>query len=129
MQHSTVPSARPMTRRVHTPNCLDKYPLKQQNIDWFNKVYFNPDNLSIGLPTHFHLLEESNLMRQQCSLSGSWQFQLDPEGSLTVESLAPDREVPVPLPWQAALPELEQYSGYAWYRRYVNLAEDWLRGE
>jgi hypothetical protein len=68
-------------------------------------------------------------MRQQCSLSGPWQFQLDPEGSLTVESLAPDREVPVPLPWQAALPELEQYSGYAWYRRYVNLAEDWLRGE
>ncbi len=68
-------------------------------------------------------------MRQQCSLSGLWQFQLDPTGSRTVESLAPDREIPVPLPWQAAFPDLEQYSGYAWYRRYVNLTEDWLSGE
>jgi hypothetical protein len=68
-------------------------------------------------------------MRQQCPLSGQWQFQLDPDGSLTVASLAPDREIPVPLPWQAAFPDLQQYSGYAWYRRSVEVTDDWLRGE
>jgi hypothetical protein len=65
----------------------------------------------------------------QRSLQGSWQFQLDPEGSISVESLNPDREIPVPLPWQAAFPELQQYSGYAWYRRAFDLDAQWLGGE
>src|SRR5689334_11806453 len=68
-------------------------------------------------------------MRQSRSLAGSWQFQLDPDGTLTVDTLAPDREIQVPLPWQAAFPDLQQYSGYAWYRRYIELDDDWLGGQ
>jgi hypothetical protein len=33
------------------------------------------------------------------------------------------------MPWQAAFPELQHYSGYAWYRRSVDLDESWLAGE
>jgi len=68
-------------------------------------------------------------MRRQISLAGTWQFQLDPDGTLTHASLAPDRSIAVPLPWQAAFPELATYSGYAWYRRSVELDEAWLDGE
>ena len=68
-------------------------------------------------------------MRSSRSLAGSWQFQLDPDGSLTVATLAPDREIPVPLPWQAAFPDLRRYSGFAWYRREVDLPAEWLAGE
>jgi hypothetical protein len=41
-------------------------------------------------------------MRRHRSLAGSWQFQLDPTGALTPGTLAPDREIPIPLPWEAA---------------------------
>ncbi|MBZ0287864.1 MAG: glycoside hydrolase family 2, partial [Anaerolineae bacterium] len=68
-------------------------------------------------------------MRVQESLAGSWQFQIDPEGLVRVDHLTPDREIPVPLPWQAAFPELETYSGYAWYVRDVEVDADWLAGE
>jgi hypothetical protein len=68
-------------------------------------------------------------MRLQQSLAGSWNFQLDPEGILRVENLAPDRTIHVPLPWQAAFPELEDYSGYAWYVRDIDIDEQWLNGE
>ncbi|MBF6612419.1 MAG: hypothetical protein IVW55_04755 [Chloroflexi bacterium] len=68
-------------------------------------------------------------MRQHRSLNGLWQFQIDPEGSLSVASLFPEVEIPVPMPWQAALPDMRAYSGYAWYRRYVDLEDEWLSGE
>jgi hypothetical protein len=68
-------------------------------------------------------------MRQTRSLAGFWQFQLDPEGLLEAATLAPDRQIQVPMPWQAAFPELQQYSGYAWYRHYFELEETWLGGE
>ena len=68
-------------------------------------------------------------MRLQRSLAGQWQFQLDPEGTLHPASLQPDRTITVPLPWQAALPELERYSGYAWYERNLDLEAEWLTGE
>lgn len=68
-------------------------------------------------------------MRRHLSLAGSWKFHLDPEGTGTLESLDFEREIPVPLPWQAAFPELRQYDGYAWYERGVRLEEDWLKGE
>jgi hypothetical protein len=68
-------------------------------------------------------------MRHTAALSGQWQFQLDPAGTLTVHTLEPDRLIPVPLPWQAAFPELQAYSGYAWYRRAVEVEADWLEGE
>lgn len=68
-------------------------------------------------------------MSQQRSLAGSWQFQIDPDGTLQVADLLPDREIYVPLPWQAAFPELELYSGYAWYRYTLDLDSSWLDGE
>jgi len=68
-------------------------------------------------------------MRPSRSLAGQWSFQIDPEGELTTSQLQPDREITVPLPWGAAFPELVRYSGYAWYQRTVDLAEDWLTGE
>jgi len=68
-------------------------------------------------------------MRHQISLSDTWQFQLDPQGRLTHATLAPDQTIAVPLPWQAAFPELQQYSGYAWYRRSIDLGSAWLGGE
>src|SRR4051794_16095579 len=68
-------------------------------------------------------------MRNYSSLSGDWQFQLDPDGSLGPDSLDPDRTITVPMPWQAAFPELASYSGYAWYRRSFEVPEDWPGGE
>ena len=43
-------------------------------------------------------------MRQQQSLAGRWRFQIDPDGTVPLNQLAPDREIAVPLPWQAAAP-------------------------
>src|SRR5579859_778244 len=68
-------------------------------------------------------------MRSHRSLAGVWQFQVDPEGTLALPDLAPDRRIQVPLPWQAAFPDLETYSGYAWYRHTFQLDESWLSGE
>ncbi|MBN9391282.1 MAG: hypothetical protein J0I20_24850 [Chloroflexi bacterium] len=68
-------------------------------------------------------------MRQQSVLDGEWQFQLDPEGQFSQAPSAYDRTITVPLPWQAAFKDLAQYSGYAWYRREFDLAEDWLSGD
>ncbi|HUS14007.1 MAG TPA: glycoside hydrolase family 2 TIM barrel-domain containing protein [Chloroflexia bacterium] len=67
--------------------------------------------------------------QQQYSLAGTWDFQLDPDGVLTLDTLAPDRAIPVPLPWQAAFPDLQQYSGYAWYRTGFDVPDGWLEGE
>lgn len=75
-----------------------------------------------------HIMEEPQTQRR-LSLAGLWQFQLDPDGSATVETLLPDREITVPMPWQVAHPELQSYSGYAWYRRLVEIEESWLQGE
>ena len=69
------------------------------------------------------------MARVQQSLSGLWQFQVDPAGTITVQTLAPEREIRVPLPWQAAFSDLEHYGGYAWYRTHVDLGQQWLGGE
>lgn len=68
-------------------------------------------------------------MRLERSLAGQWEFQLDPNGTLDIEELNPPHSIPVPLPWQAALPELQHYSGYAWYRQTIDLDSTWLAGE
>src|SRR5579864_3859212 len=68
-------------------------------------------------------------MRLQRSLAGSWQFQIDPTATLTASSLVPDREIRVPLPWQAGFSDLERYSGFAWYRTTFALDDTWLGGE
>ena len=66
-------------------------------------------------------------MRQQISLAGTWQFQLDPDGALRVNQLAPDREIPVPVPWQVPFPELESYIGHVWYQTTLDLADGLTR--
>ncbi|MBC8077380.1 MAG: glycoside hydrolase family 2, partial [Chloroflexales bacterium] len=59
-------------------------------------------------------------------LNGTWQFQLDPDGALSHQSIQPDRTIAVPMPWQAALPELRQYEGYAFYRRVFTVDDAFL---
>lgn len=66
---------------------------------------------------------------QPLSLAGDWAFQLDPTGVLDLASLHPDRQIHVPLPWQAAFPELRRYAGYAWYRRSFEVEGDLLGGD
>jgi hypothetical protein len=56
-------------------------------------------------------------MRELRSLAGQWEFQLDPDGQLRVENVQFERTIPVPMPIQAAFPELSRYSGYVWYQR------------
>lgn len=68
-------------------------------------------------------------MRTVRSLSGEWSFQLDPDGLLSLETVNPDRTIPVPMPIQAAFPELRRYSGYMWYGRTFTLDETELGGE
>lgn len=68
-------------------------------------------------------------MRRTQSLSGNWEFGIDKDGVNTPTSLELDRQIKVPLPWQAAFPDLEHYSGYAWYRRELDLDTDWIGGE
>lgn len=54
-------------------------------------------------------------MRDSRSLNGKWQFQPDPDGQLTLGDFTPSHIIPVPMPWQAAFPEMQQYGGWAWY--------------
>src|SRR5688572_2851302 len=68
-------------------------------------------------------------MRSKISLAGSWQFSVDPEGLIRIDTVKPDRVIQVPLPWQAAFPELEPYGGYAWYMRDFDIDDTWLNGE
>ena len=62
-------------------------------------------------------------------LNGISKFRTDPAGTGSLDSLRFDREIPVPLPWQAAFPELGCYSGYAWYQREFDLPAGGLSGE
>jgi hypothetical protein len=58
----------------------------------------------------------------QVSLNGDWFFRTDPKNVGEAEGWfrpggVRDRVVPVPLPWQLAVPELREYLGVAWYAR------------
>ncbi|GAC1644597.1 MAG: hypothetical protein NVS4B8_15400 [Herpetosiphon sp.] len=68
-------------------------------------------------------------MRLQRSLAGTWQFKVDLEGTINPETLCPDRTITVPMPWQVDHPDLQSYSGYAWYRHEFTLEEAWLSGD
>jgi hypothetical protein len=65
-------------------------------------------------------------MSSSRSLSGQWAFEVDPNGTLTPDTVAFTREIPVPMPWQAVFPDLRDYSGYAWYRRTLEAPADWF---
>jgi hypothetical protein len=67
-----------------------------------------------------------DVTRERRSLNGVWGFQLDPGADITLDSLRPDRRIPVPMPWQAAFPELRRYSGYAWYEHRFAVSAAWL---
>lgn len=63
--------------------------------------------------------------RVRISLDGEWQFQIDPDGTLTPERITAWRTTTVPTPWQAQFDDLRNYSGVAWYQRVVTLPPDW----
>lgn len=68
------------------------------------------------------------MSRKILSLDGNWLFWTDPFDSYTQDRLpAPQREIPVPLPWQA-LEDLHFYNGVGWYRRTLLLTGEWLTG-
>jgi hypothetical protein len=72
-------------------------------------------------------------MRSVLSLDGLWQARLDPRGVGVSEDwwrreATFDRQLPVPLAWQAADPELLRYTGTVWYRRTFRVPEGW-RGQ
>src|SRR5690242_4591272 len=69
------------------------------------------------------------MARLKRSLAGIWDFQVDPDGALQVSTLKLDRTIQVPMPWQAVFPDLQLYSGYAWYKRSFDLDAEWLVGD
>jgi hypothetical protein len=68
-------------------------------------------------------------MRIERSLSGEWLFRLESEDRSEFAAFQTKRPIPVPMPWQAAFPELQQYKGYATYSRNFELDDAWLQGE
>lgn len=68
-------------------------------------------------------------MSEPLSLAGNWGFQPDPRAELTPDTLHPSQHIPVPLPWQAAFPELQRVSSVVWYQRTFVLDASWLSGE
>src|SRR4051794_23945111 len=73
-------------------------------------------------------------MRDSRSLDGVWQAQLDPndigiqQGWQRADTPF-DRQLRVPLPWQAADPTLRRYAGVVWYRRPFTVPDGWHDGE
>ena len=73
-------------------------------------------------------------MRSTISLDGVWQARLDPDDVGCSQGWARpgvpfDRELAVPMPWQAADPSLRQYAGVAWYRRAFRVPAEWRAAE
>jgi hypothetical protein len=64
-------------------------------------------------------------VRQQLSLDGSWQFQIDPGGELAPGDIKEWRTIKVPGPWQAQFDDLRLVAGVGWYRRPVMIPAAW----
>jgi hypothetical protein len=78
-------------------------------------------------------MPHSDQPRATASLDGIWQARLDPNDVGLAEAWAApdmpfDRELPVPLPWQAADPALRRYAGVVWYRRTFDIPAGWHGG-
>lgn len=69
------------------------------------------------------------MTQQTRSLAGTWDFHPDPTGDLAPGSFTPSRSITVPLPWQAAFPDMQHYSGWAWYQRKFDVGAAWLEGD
>lgn len=61
-------------------------------------------------------------VRASLSLDGVWQARLDSEAEF-------DRMLRVPMPWQVADPALRDYTGVVWYRRLVEVPDEWRGGD
>jgi hypothetical protein len=64
-------------------------------------------------------------------LNGDWDFIVDPDGSLSLESLGTEsewRRIRVPFCWESQFPDLRNYAGVAWYSRKFNIPNDFLEG-
>lgn len=68
-------------------------------------------------------------MTRTRSLSGQWAFALDPDGTLAPGDVQFTHQITVPLPWQAAFPDLQRVSSIAWYQRTFEVDATWLSGE
>ncbi len=64
-------------------------------------------------------------MRRRISLDGAWQFQIDPQNTLTLDQITIWRTIQVPAPWQAQFDDLHLSAGVGWYRRTVDVPADW----
>ena len=65
------------------------------------------------------------MTRNRLSLDGAWDFQFDPEASLSPERMTAWRAADVPMPWQAAFEDLRGVTGTAWYCRTFDVPADW----
>jgi beta-galactosidase/beta-glucuronidase len=69
--------------------------------------------------------------RESVRLDGRWRARLDPTDSGLAENwqrhddAAFDRQLEVPLAWQAADPSLRQYAGAVWYRCTFQVPSAW----
>jgi hypothetical protein len=73
-------------------------------------------------------------VRSTLSLDGVWDARLDPTddglaGGWSNPAAPFDRQLVVPLPWQAADPALRKYAGLVWYRRTFEVPADWRGGQ
>ncbi len=59
------------------------------------------------------------------ALDGSWQFQIDPAGTMALADIHEWRTIQVPGPWQAQFDDLRLVAGVGWYRRRVFVADAW----
>jgi hypothetical protein len=72
-------------------------------------------------------------VRSALSLDGVWDARLDPSDDGLADGWAAptvpfDRQLAVPLPWQAADPALRKYAGVVWYRRAFEVPAAWPDG-
>lgn len=65
------------------------------------------------------------MTRHRLLLDGAWDFQFDPEESLSPERITSWRVADVPMPWQAAFEDLRGVLGTAWYCRTFEVPADW----
>jgi len=71
------------------------------------------------------------MMRERISLDGPWEFCFDRQQRDAPDQLehAEWRVAHVPAPWQAGFADLRDKAGVGWYRRTVNVPQQWRAGD
>ncbi|OGU74250.1 MAG: hypothetical protein A2V93_08120 [Ignavibacteria bacterium RBG_16_34_14] len=87
---------------------------------FFRKILFSLLTIIFFQVTINHLLSA-----QTISLNGNWQFTIDSNKALTIESIknCEFRNSVVPLSWQAQFDDLRNYQGVAWYKKSFTLSK------